>query len=301
VRRVPRVLAVVIAPGVLSGIAIAGADAQDTLPPCEPSKNGALIAPEVTDPEQRSGSRALYATHRLRLKLFADNEAEDPDGTRYQTLPGSERLAPAPGVVGRRAFIGASPGPVGLAVIWTVTRGPFGGPYDPFCTGSETIPVTLRRPTRTSLSAERVLGDYTGDTPRVKLAIGGRASDDLRPVTVRMRRGARGGTRELFTLPLAHVTAGSERYRFRERFAGTTIRSARGDARFDGRALVTVGVSVPKVRAGRRLRRSFTLEAVREGDVLMRVRAVIACRGIFARGIPPFQVCDAPVWRVTRP
>jgi hypothetical protein len=277
-------------------------DAQSSLPPCEPSKNGRLVKSELTDPEPLHGSHALYATHRLQADLGAINEAQDPDFTRYEVLPDSEQLAPGPGVVGKRAYVGEAPGLVNLAALWTVTRGPFGYEKEPYCTGSGSIAATLRKPSPTSLAVQRRVTDLSGDEPRVKIAIAGRPSDDLRPVTVRMRRGARGAARELFTIPLADVSAHASPFRFRKRFAGVTVRTAAGDARFDALAVAVLSVWMPKVRDGHHVTRSFTVEVVREGRVLVRVRAVIACHGRHLVGIPSaFQECSAPTWRVTRP
>ena len=184
---------------------------------------------------------------------------------------------------------------------WTVTRGPFGYDKDPYCTGSGSVAATLRKPTRTSISVQRLISELSGDGPRVKILIGGRPSDDLRPVTVRMRRGGRGAARELFTIPLADVRAHASPFRFRKRSAGVTVRTARGDARVDGLGLLVLSVWMPKVGDGHDVRRNFTIEVVRDGRVLVRVRAVIACHGHIV-GIPPaFQECRAPVWRVTRP
>ena len=274
--------------------------AQSSLPACEPAKNGFLDGPRVDDPEQRQGSRALYATHRLQVRAFPDIDVpDDPDGTQYETLGESVRLAPVPGVVGPLAFVGDAPGPTGLPVLWTVTRGLFGEPEEPYCTGSETIPVTLRKPSPTSVGAARLLVDRTGAWPRVQLAIAGRPSDDLRPVSVRIRRGASGRPRTLFALPLANVSSDTARYRFTRRFAGMTVRSGPRDASMSNRGLVVVDVSVPKLRDDRRLRRDFTLEVVREGRTLLRVRAVLACRGIGS--LEPAQLCTTPLWRVTRP
>ena len=74
----------------------------------------------------------------------------------YEVEVGSERLAPGPGVVGRLAFVGEAPGPVAIPALWTVTKAEdLGDVPDPYCTGSENIPVTLRKPTPTSLVAER--------------------------------------------------------------------------------------------------------------------------------------------------
>ena len=278
----------------------AASASQSALPPCEPAKNGALVNPRVDDPEQRPGSRALYATHRLQVRAHAEvNAMDDPDGSQYDKLTGSEHIPPGPGVLGRLAFVGETPGPVALPIRWTVTRGLFGEEKRPHCTGSETLPVTLRKPTPTSLSAQPLLVDQTGDWPRVEIPIAGRPSDDLRPVSVRARRGARGRPRTLFTLPLADVSSDTADFRFSRRFAGMTITSGPRDASTSSRGLVVVDVSVPKLRNGRRLRRDFTLEVVREGRVLLRVRAVLACRGVGTRD--PFQACRAPVWRVSRP
>lgn len=278
----------------------AASAAQSSPPACEPAKNGFLDQARVDDVEQPQGSRALYATHRLELRAFADIDVpDDPDGSQYNILTDSERIAQRPGVLGRLVFMEDTPGQIDLPVEWTVTRGLFGEPKEPYCIGSATVPVTVRKPTPTSLTAERFLIDRTGDSPRVHVTIAGRKSDDLRPVSVRIRRGARGRARALFTLPLADVTSNTARHRFSKRFAGMTITSGpRDDLRFV-RGLLAVDVSVPKLRDDRRLRRDFTLEVVREGRPLLRVRAVLACRG--AGAIQPVQMCTTPRWRVTRP
>ena len=255
----------------------------------------------LVDPEVRPSSHALYATHRLQADLGAIDEAQDPDGTRYDILPDSEQLAPGPGVVGKRAYLGETPGPIDLTATWTVTKGPFGYEKEPYCTGSEHIQATLRKPSPTSLGVLRLVSDLTGDTPRVKVAIASRPSDDLRPLTVRMRRGARGPGRELFTMELANVSARAGGYRFSKRYAGVTVRSAKGYAPVDGRALATVGVWMPRLRDGRGATRSFTLELTREGEVLLRIRAVIACQGVRVGPPPALQSCSAPLWRETRP
>jgi hypothetical protein len=297
-RRLPLVL-LALPLLVLSGTS--GSGAQSGLPPCEPSTNGQLSNPELIDPEQHVSSRALYATHRLQAKLSAVNDAEDPDLTRYDILPDSEQLAPGPGVVGRRAYIGEAAGPVDLTATWTVRRGPFGYEKEPYCTGSEQIHATLRKPSPTTLGVLRLVTDLAGDTARVKVAIASRPSDHLRPLTVRMRRGARGTARELFTMELANVSARAGGYRFSKRYTGVTVRSAKGYAPVDGRALATVGVWMPRLRDGHGATRSFTLELTREGEVLLRIRAVIACQGMRVGPPPALQSCSAPLWRVTRP
>lgn len=51
---------------------------------------------------------------------------------------------------------------------------------------------------------------------------------------------------------------------------------------------------MPKVGDGHDVRRNFTVEVVRDGRVLVRVRAVIACHGHIV-GIPPaFQSVGRP-------
>jgi hypothetical protein len=276
--------------------------AQSPLPPCDAAHNGKLVNPQLSDSEQRSGSKVLYATHRIRAKLFADARVDEPFGVTYDTDPGSERLAPGPGVVAPLAFVSDTPGPVSIAATWTVTRAEsFGDDPEPYCTGSESIPATLRKPAPTSLAVRKLVTDLAGDTPRLKILIAGRPSDDLRPVTVRMRRGARGRARELFTVALANVTSRAGGFRFKRRFAGVIVRSSATELFRDGRGLATVGVSMPRLRDGRHARRSFTIELVREGRLLVRVRAVIECRGLIVGAPPALQECSAPVWRVTRP
>jgi hypothetical protein len=277
--------------------------AQSPLPPCDASHNGKLIRPELTDSEQTYPSPVLYATHRLKARLFADAELDEPYGVSYEGQVGSEQLAPgSPGVVSRLAFIGDAPGPVSIPVIWTVTRVDPGVDYTPrpYCQGSETITATLRKPTPTSLAAALRVSDLTHQA-RVKILIGDRRSDDFSPITVRMRRGARGAAKELFTLPLANVRPRVGGYRFTERFAGVTLKTAPTDARFDGRGLLTLSVWMPRLGHHRHATRSFTIELVRDGRVLMRVRAVIACEGMIIGAPPALQDCSAPVWRVTRP
>jgi hypothetical protein len=87
----------------------------------------------------------------------------------------------------------------------------------------------------------RLVSHLSGGTPRAKVAIASRRSDDLSAMTVRMRRGARGAARELFTMELANMSARAGGYRFSKRYAGVTVRSAKGYAPVDGRALATVG------------------------------------------------------------
>jgi len=277
-RRLPLVL---LALPLLVLSAASGSGAQSGLPPCEPSTNGQLSKPELIDPEQHVSSQALYATHRLQAKLTAVNDAEDSDLTRYDILPDSEQID--------------------LTATWTVTKGPFGYEKEPYCTGSEQIHATLRKPTPTTLGVLRLVTDLAGDTPRAKVAIASRPSDDLRPLTVRMRRGARGAARELFTMELADVSARAGGYRFSKRYAGVRVRSAKGYAPVDGRALATVGVWMPRLRDGRGATRSFTLELARDGAALLRIRAVIACRGVRVGPPPALQSCSARLWRVTRP
>jgi len=285
---------------VLPGMGTAGA--QSPLPRCDAQHNGQLINPELTDPEQRVGSKALYATHRIRAKLFADARIDEAFGVTFETDPGSERLAPGPGVVGPLGFVSNTPGPVQIPTTWTVTRAEsFGDDPEPWCMGSESIAATLRKPSATSLLARQNVTDVTGADPRVTILIGGRPDDDLRPMTVRMRRGARGRAREIFTLELANVTPRAGGYRFRKRFAGVTVRSSATQAFREGRGLVTLGVTLPRARNGRTLRRDFTVELVRAGRVLMRVRQAISCHGRIV-GIPPaMQECRSRAWRVTRP
>jgi hypothetical protein len=135
----------------------------------------------------------------------------------------------------------------------------------------------------------------------VKILIAGRPNDDLRPVSVRMRRGSRGRARARFSLDLANVTPRAGGYRFRKRFAGVTVRSAATQLFREGRGLVTLGVSMPRVRNGRSVRRDFTVELARDGRALMRVHAAIACHGRIV-GIPPaMQECSSRAYRVTRP
>jgi hypothetical protein len=285
---------------VLAGPGRSGA--QTSLPPCEPSTNGKLIKPGLTDPQQRSESTKLYATHRLHANLSATtDEYQAPDGSRYEVDPDSEHLAPGPGVVGSRAFLQDAPGPVTVTAAWTVMRREFFGAIpEPHCIGSESIAATLLKPAPTSIAARLLVTDLAGDGPRVKILIAGRASDDLRPLTVRMRRGARGVARELFTLQLANVTPRAGGYRFRKRFAGVTVQTGPTQLFIDGRGLVTLGVSMPRLHDGRSAKRSFTLELVRDGRLLMRVRAVLACHGRIVGAPPALQECSAPVWRVTR-
>ena len=61
----------------------AAAPARAQLPACDAARAGSLVVDEVIDAEQRPGSDALYATHRIELRLGLDGEAEDPDGTTY--------------------------------------------------------------------------------------------------------------------------------------------------------------------------------------------------------------------------
>lgn len=281
---------------------VATGAAQTPLPPCDAAHNGKLSNPELSDVEQRSGSKVLYATHLIRAKLFADARVDEPFGVQYETDPGSERLAPGPGVVAPLGFVSNTPGPVQIPVIWTVTRAEsFGDDPQPYCQGSEIIPATLRKPARTSLLARESITDLSGADPRVKIIIGGYPKDDLRPVTVRIRRGARGRARELFTVELANVTPRAGGFRFKKRAVGVTVRSSATQAFREGRGLVTVGVSMPRVRDGGRVSRDFTVELVREGRVLMRVHDAITCRGQIVGPPPAMQLCDSRGFRVTRP
>ena len=276
--------------------------AQSPLPPCDAAHNGKLVKPELIDPQQRVGSKVLYATHRIRAKLYADASLDEPYGVSYETDPGSERLAAGSGVVGPLGFVSNTPGPVQIPATWTVTRAEsFGDDPQPFCTGSESIAATLRKPSATSLATRLSVTDLSGADPRVKMLIAGRPNDDLRPVTVRMRRGARGPERELFTVELANVTPHAGGYRFRKRFAGVTVQTSATQLYIEGRGLVTLGVSLPRARNDRTLSRDFTVELVRDGHVLMRVHAAISCHGRIVGPPPPMQECRSRAWRVTRP
>ena len=275
--------------------------AQTPLPACDAAHNGKLVNPQLSDPEQRSESKVLYATHRIRAKLFADARVDEPYGAQYETDPGSERLAPGPGVVGPLGFVSNTPGPVEIPAIWTVTRAEFGDDPQPYCTGSESIAATLREPARTSLFARENVTDLSGANPRVTILIAGRPNDDLRPVTVRMRRGTRGRARELFTVELANVTPRAGGFRFRKRAAGVTVQSSATKLYIEGRGLVTLGVSMPRARNGQTVSRNFTVEVLRDGRALMRVHASISCHGHIVGPPPPMQECRSRAYRVTRP
>src|SRR5215207_4431186 len=282
--------------------AIAPAHAQSPLPPCDAAHNGKLVKPQLSDPEQRVGSTALYATHRIGAKLFADARLDEPFGVTYETDPGSERLGAGPGVVSPLGFVSNTPGAVQIPAIWTVTRAEsFGDDPQPYCEGSESIAATLLKPARTSLFARQNVSDLSGAEPRVKILIAGRPNDDLRPVTVRMRRSTRGRARELFTLQLANVTPRAGGFRFRKRLAGVTVQTSATKLYIEGRGLVTLGVSMPRARNGQTLRRNFTVELVREGRVLMRVHAAISCHGHIVGPPPAMQECHSRAWRISRP
>ena len=217
-------------------------------------------------------------------------------GTRSRAAAsGSPRRA---GVVAPTSYIGDTPGIKELQVNWTVNKAKPTETQTPFCTATKPFAFGLARPTRTGFQVKRNLSEPTGANPRIRVNIAGgrKRTEDLRPIDVRIRRGSRGRRKRLFTIPLADVSVpkgpGVRRYRFKRRFAGMSISSAPTNAGMETRGLVTVGVKMPKARTGRRVRRSFTLELGRGGRTLLRVRAVISCRGMGRA--PAFQICKTP-------
>jgi hypothetical protein len=275
------------------------------LPACTESQGGNLVATDISDPyNPLADLTRYYATHRLIFTLRADNGSpEDPDGTRYSIEGGSERLVQAPGVVASTSYIGDTPGIKELLVNWTVNKAKPTETRTPFCTATKPFAFGLARPTRTSFQVKRSLTEPTGADPRLRVNIAGGKTEDLRPLDVRVRRGSRGRRKTLFTIPLADVSVpkgpGVRRFRFKRRFAGMTISVAPRNVSVETRGLVTLGVKMPKVRDKRRVRRSFTLELARGKRTLLRVRAVISCRGLGRA--PAFQICKTPVFRVKRP
>lgn len=277
------------------------------LPACSPSRNGRLAQAEVAD-QQPGGRHPLYATHRLGFDLTVDgDEVEEPDGYRYGVIDSGAVALAGPGVVAPNAFIGGAAGVASPLAFWTVYRSRIDQVGTPFCTGSQPVPVTLLAPKRTGLRAKRLLVDRTGSSPRFVVNVGGRGQD-LSPLTVRIRRGRRGRRRTLFTVPLADAaaagsgessTSGLRRFRFSKRFDRMRISSNLRNAAQEASGIVTVGVKLPKARHRRRLSRHFTLELARGSRTLLRLRAVIRCRG-FGR-IQATQTCRTPVYRVSRP
>ncbi len=280
-------------------LAVAVPAQAQSLPPCTPSQGGRLQSVDIEDTAAHSTTR-FYATHRLRLKLFASNESPDePDGTRYQVEGGTERLASAPGVAGPTTYVPPAAGARTLLVNWTVTKSkPFEGEQR-FCTGTGSFPLTVRGASRTRFKVTRHLTDYQSSAQRITVSIARGTGDNLNPLDVRMRRGRGGRRRKLFTLPLADAADETiKRFSYRRRFAGVGVIAQRRNALFEARGLVTLGVKMPRVRAGRRVRRSFTLELARDGRRLLAIRAVISCRGLGRA--PALQVCSTPVFKVRR-
>lgn len=269
-------------------------------PPCPAERNGRLVEVEVTDPENQ-GSKTLYATHRLRFRFELSEGSEDAEEARYNPDPESVRLAPAPGVLGPDAFVGG-PGAHSLTVEWTVKReGPFIAP-GPYCTGSQQVQLQLRKPKPTRFQVRRDTVDRTGAEPRLVVNVAGERDEDLSPLEVSVRNSG-GKRRGLFTLPLADVSGGNEeglgRYRYSTKVAGMRIESAPTSALTETRGLLSLSLFMPRLGNGERLRRSFALELGRDGAVLLRVRATIACRGFGSHR--PVQYCSFPLYRVSHP
>ena len=136
----------------LLALLAATAPARAQLPACDPARAGSLVVDEVIDTAQRPGSEALYATHRLELRLGLDGEAVDPDGTSY--APDINTLAlTGPGVVGPFEWIGDTPGAQAVPAAWTVFRSVPFEPQEPFCAASGSVPITLRAPKPTRVAA----------------------------------------------------------------------------------------------------------------------------------------------------
>jgi len=281
-------------------LALSCADALAAQPPCLPEHNGRLADVEVTDPENQ-GSSVLYATHRLGFRFELGEGSEDAEGASYNPDPESVRLAPGPGVLGPTSFAGRS-GAQSVTVEWTVRReGPFIAPA-PFCAASQQVQLQLRRPKPTRFQVLRNTVDRTGAEPRLLVNIAGERNEDLRSLESSIRV-AGGKRRELFALPLADVSGGHEkglrRYRHSAEVAGMTISSAPTNASNETRGLLSVALEMPRLRDGQRLRRSFSLEFDRDGKVLLRVRATIACHAFGA--LQPVQYCSLPLFRVSHP
>lgn len=284
----------------LAGLALAFGATGAQAAPCAPEHNGRLVSVEINDPENQ-GSKLLYASHRLQLRFELGDGSEDAEGASYDPDAESVRLAPAPGVVNAAAYIGR-PGKQSVTVEWTVKRSaPFVAPA-PFCTGSQVIELQLRKPKPTRFQVRPDTVDRTGAEPRLAINVAGERDEDLSPFAVSIRN-AGGKRRNLFTVPLADVSGGHEdglrRYRFSKQVAGMTISSAPTNALTETRGLTSISLHMPKLKDGQRLRRSFALDLSREGRVLLRVRATIACRG---SGRPyTAQLCSMPLYRVSHP
>ena len=279
----------------------AAAPARAQLPACDAARAGSLVVDEVIDAEQRPGSDALYATHRIELRLGLDGEAEDPDGTTYGPDVSTLALAPGPGVVGEFAWIGDTPGAHAIPATWTVIRSVMFEPQQPFCTAAGTVPVTLRAPEPTRFSARALTNDHDAQHARLKVQVALGAAEDLSPLDVAIRRGARGKRRALGTLHLAGVSSAARDparpYAFARKAAGVRVTAGPRDARFDTKGLVTIGVLMPKVGQDKVKRRDFTLELGRGGTTLYSVRAAFRCRGLGSRGL---QICAKKKFRAGR-
>jgi hypothetical protein len=288
-------------PVVLLALLALAAPARAQLPSCDAARAGTLVVDEVIDTAQRPGSGALYATHRLELRLGLDGEAVDPDGTSY--APDINTLAlTGPGVVGPFEWIGDTPGAQAVPAAWTVFRSVPFEPQEPFCAASGAVPITLRAPKPTRFSARPLTNGYDVRQERLKVLVALGAAEDLSPVDVSIRRGARGRRIALGTIHLADAGTGARDparpYSFKRRAAGVRITAGPRDARFDTKGVVTIGVFLPKVRDGRVKRRDFTLELGRGGATLYRVRAAFRCRGLGSP--PPLQICEKRKFRAGR-
>ena len=294
-RLVPALAAVLLA------ALAAAAPARAQLPPCEPARAGSLVVEGVQDAEQPPGSAALYATHRLDLRLGVDGHSEDPDGTRYGPDVNTLALAPGPGVVGDSAWVGETPGAHAIPVGWTVVRSPIFEPVTPYCAAAGSVPVTLLAPGPTRFSARTLTNGLAAADARLKVLVALGGAEDLSPLDIAIRPGASGPRTALSTVFLDGISSGARDPawpdRFTRRFRRMTIAAGPRDARFDTRGLLTIAVRMPKVRTGRSLTRDFTLELGRGGTTLFSVRAAFRCRGL---GSTALQVCDATRFRVDR-
>jgi hypothetical protein len=191
--------------------------AQSPLPPCDAAHNGKLIRPELIVPQQRVGSKVLYATHRIRAKLCAD-AVDEAVRRELQPTPAASGSLRGPG---RRSlgFVSNTPGPIRFHDLDRDGRSRSATTRSPTA-GSEASRPRCGSPPRracTRLSE----ADLSGADPRVSPDLR-RPNADLRPVTgCAVARAARASWS---TVGLADGGPAPGGYPFRKRFAGVTVR-----------------------------------------------------------------------------